>query len=217
MSVVQQMTTHEERRAYVRFERVAIENKAESLKQGKWVGRDVDMAYITPPDSGGREERILKVPTWIDQMEHEVLTGRLPQAWLERYKAQYAAWQNGQELPLEGTPIKGWGVLSPAQQETLIRMNIRTVEDLSQITEEGMRYVGAGSVELKRKANAWLAQLQDKGPLTVKMTAVEAENAVLKGSIEALQKQVAALMPAGPAPVAAPVPDEDDLPKGRKR
>ena len=72
-----------------------------------------------------------KIATWMESLDQEERNGRVPKAWVDNYKAAYRAWQNGQTLPLTGTPIKGWGVLSPAQSETLVRMNVLTVEDLA--------------------------------------------------------------------------------------
>lgn len=192
MSVVDVVTGRKEIPAIVRFERVPVEDKAASIREGRYVGKDVDFVYITPPYS--KDEIPKKVTSWIDQMRQQVQTQRLPQAWMDRYVAEYEAWKNGQELPLEGTPIKGWGVISPAQQEALIRSKVMTVEMLAKITDEGIKLVGMGTFELKNKAIAWLAQLQDKGPLTQEVATLKTDNAVLKGSIEHLEQKVLNLM-----------------------
>jgi hypothetical protein len=70
------------------------------------------------------------------------------------------------------------------------------------INDEGIRRIGMGGVDLKRKANAWLAQLQDKGPLTQKVASVEAENDQLRMQVETLAKQVSQLMTATQAPAS---------------
>jgi hypothetical protein len=46
---------------------------------------------------------------------------------------------------------------------------------------------------VKVKAKAWLSQLQDKGGLTVEMASLSKENALLKGSVETMQRQIANL------------------------
>ena len=188
MSAVGQIMDRKERPAYVRFERVPMEDKAESLKQGHYVAKDVDFALVTPPYS--KDIMKFKVDKWFPELEKQVMAGRMPKDWLEDYKRAYHAWQNGQELPPKGTPIKGWGVISPAQQETLIRMNILTVEDLMGINDEGMKRIGMGGLELKNKAAAWLSQLNDKGPLTQEMASLKTENVNLKTQVETLIKQV---------------------------
>jgi hypothetical protein len=181
-----------ERPAYVKFERVAVEDKAASVAAGRYVAKDVDMAYITPPYS--RDIFKMKVTDWLTNMRQDVANGRMPEEWAQNYRKAYEAWKNGQELPLNGTPIKGWGVISPAMQETLIRLNILTVEDLSTVTDEGQRAIGMGSIDLKNKAAAWLAQMNDKGSVTMKMAALEQQNAQLQGNVSTLERQVRELL-----------------------
>jgi hypothetical protein len=161
--------------AYVKFERVAIEDKAASLAAGHYVARDIDMAYITPPYS--KDIMKYKVVNWFEQLTTDVRNGRIPNEFLDKYRAAYTAWQQGQELPLDGFPIKGWGVCSPAQQETLIKMHVLTVEQLAAINDEGIFRLGMGGVDLKNKANAWLKAIKKAGPVTI-------ENAALKKQVE---------------------------------
>lgn len=191
MSIVGEVADRADRPAYVRFERVAVEDKAASDTAGHYVARDVDYALVTPPYS--KDVFKAKAGQWLDNMRQEVRNGRIPQEWADHYAKAYKSWQGGQELPLNGTAIRGWGVISPAQQETLIRMNILTVEDLSGINDEGVRRIGMGAPELKAKASAWLSQLKDKGPLTQEVAALKSENARLKANMASLEARVAAL------------------------
>lgn len=190
-AVVGDIFERKERAAHVRFERRAIEDKPASLLAGHYIGKDVEFALITPPYS--RDVFVTEVAHWLNTLDQDVRNGRLPAEWQDGYKKQLAAWRAGQDLPPVGSPIRGWGVLSPAQQEMLTSMNILTVEDLALMNDEGMRRIGMGGLELKNKAKGWLAQLQDKGPLTQEIAAVKAENAVLKTSLESLEAQVKAL------------------------
>jgi len=179
------------RMPYVRFERVPYEDKAASLQAGHYVAKDIDMANITPPYS--KDIMKYKVDSWFNQLTVDAQNGRIPSEWVEQYKKAYEAWKNGQELPLNGIPIKGWGVISPAQQETLIRMHVLTVEQLAEINSEGIGRIGMGGQDLKNKANAWLKSLKKSGGISI-------ENAELKKKvdsqefiIEQLEKKVQAL------------------------
>lgn len=171
-----------ERPALVRFKRVSVEDKEASLRENRYIAKDVDYALTTPPYSKDVHEE--KVTTWKARLDQEVKAGRLPAAWMDTYLEQYRRWTLGQEMPLNGTAIRGWGVISPAQQETLIRSNILTVEDLAGINDEGARRLGMGAIELKAKAKAWLATLNDRGPLTMRIAALEVENEALKAIVE---------------------------------
>jgi len=180
-----------ERPAYVRFERVAVEDKRASLQAGRYVGKDVDFALVTPPYS--KDIFKAKVVDWFQQLEKDMNDGRVPSEWVEAYRKQYQNWQNGQETPPNGTAIRGWGMISPAKTEALVRMNILTVEDLAGINDEGIKRIGMGGMELKNKARAWIAQVSDKGPLTQEVSALKEENDQLKRSIESLTKAVESL------------------------
>lgn len=185
------ITNREERPPLVRFERRPVENVAASKTEGRYVAMDVDFALVTPPYS--KDCVVHKVQNWLQNVRKNVQDGRTPQAWLEGWEKAYNAWKNGQEIPLRGTPIKGWGILSPAQQEMLIQINCPTVEDLADINDEGLKRIGIGGLDLKNKAKAWLASMKDHGGATMKIASLEAENATLKTSLEALERQVNAL------------------------
>ena len=176
----------------VRFERHLEEDKLASLAQGRAVTRDVDFAIITPPYS--KDEVFKEALAFLRDNKIKVANGGLTQEQADRYQRHYEAWKNGHELPLVGTPIRGWPVLTPAQQENLIRVNIPTVEYLSEANDEGLSRIGMGALEQKRKAIAWLAQATDKGPLTQHIAALQTENDVLKMSLATLTKQVEGLM-----------------------
>ena len=192
MSVGELIST-EERPPYVRFERQVVEDKAASLREGRYVGKDVDFVLVTP--AGSKDEMVSKVDRWFENMERNVRASppRINPRWLDLWKEGYNKWKNGQEMPLNGTPIKGWGMISPAMQETLIRMRCMTIEDLAVLNDEGLRRVGMGSMELRNKAKNWLQAIKDQGPLVTQVTALEQENKILKEQVETLITQVASL------------------------
>lgn len=188
MSIVGAMIDRKDVPAWVRFERRPIEDRAASQRDGKYIAKDVDYALVTPPYSKDVFEQI--ATEWLDQMRRDAKAGRLPQEFYERYTRAYEAWKRGEELPVDGTPIKGWAVISPAQMKNLIAINIVTVESLANVNEEGLRRIGMGSSELRDKAKAWLSQAKDKGPLTMENAALKAEVNALKTSNEHLESRV---------------------------
>jgi cell division protein FtsB len=194
MNAVGDVLERKERPAFVRFDRQAQEDKAASLREGHYVAKDVDYAYITPPYS--KDVMIFKVSNWFERLKHDAQNGRIPQEWVDHYHKQYESWKRGEEPALNGTPIKGWGMISPAQQDTLIRMSVLTVEDLAVMNDEGIKRIGMGAVGLKDKAAAWVSQNKDKGPLTQEIAALKARNRELESSVETLSKQVESLMTA---------------------
>lgn len=174
--------------AYVEFSTMAKELKKRSEEEGRYVAIDVDMVSVR--QIGATDSVIFEVDRWLAQNKAEVAGGRLPPEHAEHYKRLYERWKNGQELPLEGTPIKGWAVIPPSQQELIVRAGIRTVEDLATMNAEAMQKIGMGAVMLKNKAAAWTAQAKDKGPLTMQMSNLQAENDLLKLNLQKLTEQV---------------------------
>lgn len=185
------MQERKDRPAYVRFERRPVEDRSASTREGVYRSKDVDYALVTPPYSKDLFEQ--PAADWLEQMRKDAEGGRLPVEWYERYVMAYERWKKGEEMPLNGTPIKGWPVISPAQQKNLIALQILTVEDLAAVNDEGKRRMGMEAQQLQDKAKAWLAQAKDKGPLTMENAALKAENQALKTTVETLEAKVSHL------------------------
>lgn len=166
--------------AYVVFERQAIEDREATLKQGRYMTMDVDFAIVTPVGSRDRIPR--KVDEWFVVLDQYVKEGRMPAAWAQHYKDSYATWKKGEELPLAGTAIKGWQLLSPSEQANVISANILTVEDLANANDEAKQRMGMGALALCDRAKAWLKTAKDVGTTAM-------ENAAMKKKMETLEAQ----------------------------
>lgn len=177
-----------EKMPYVTFKREAEEDMKASREKGRYVPVDVDYACITTP--GTKDVLFERLPEFWDKKWDEVRNGRCPQAWLDKWKADYDRFKAGQEIPADGTPIRGWAMISPAQQEAIIRANILTVEDMATANDSALQMIGMGAVNVRYKAEAWLKQAKAKGPLTQEMAAVKKERDSLKIQVETLEKQV---------------------------
>ena len=181
----------EDRPSYVRFERKAVEDRAASDKAGHYVARDVDYALVTPVGSKDIIPRVAQ--DWLKMLDQQAKEERIPAKWVQMYKDAYAAWQKGEEIPVDGMPIKGWQLLSPVQQEAVIRANILTVEDLAQINGEAMTRIGMGALGLRDKAAAWLKAAGGTGKLASEMAALQAQNRALNDQNKKLSEDLQAL------------------------
>ena len=191
MDTVGNIAEREERPPYVRFEQRPVEDKPKSKAEGRYVAKDVDFALITPPYSKDLIE--VRVDRWLENEEANVKNGRIPPMWLERWKESYALWKKGCEIPLDGTPIKGWQMISPAQQEMILRTGIRTVEDLAGCNDEGKRRLGMGALELVQKARKWLDTAESTGKVAAMNAAHEKEIETLKKTITNLEENLKAV------------------------
>ncbi len=193
-----------ERPPFVTFEVRAEEDRQASIETGQYRAKDVDYALITPAGSKDRVERV--VADWFAHLAEQSAQGRFPAEWLEGYKHKYKLWKEGQELPVNGTPIKTWNVLSPAQCKTLLDLHVLTVEDLAAANEELLARIGMGSRSLQASARDWLASAKDIGATAAKLTDLNAqlESALARiKSLEAQNAQLQAAAASRPARAAA--------------
>lgn len=144
----------EDRPPYVTFEVRAVEDRQASIEQGRFVGRDVVYALITPMGSKDRIEQVAS--EWLQQLERDSREGRFPQAWLDAFKGAHKAFLEGREAPLNGTRLADWPGISPAQYRTLESLGVRTIEDLASANEELLMHLGMGGRSLKQRAQDWL-------------------------------------------------------------
>lgn len=173
------MELKEDRPAWVQFEVRAVQRRND---KGELVSVDVNFALVTPPYSRDCVELI--ADEWLAQCDVDVNAGRLPGAWRDQWKAKYEAWKKGQELPVDGMPLKNWSLITPAQLKNLLHLGHRSVEDVAGMNEEGMRAFGMGGLDLKNKAVAFLKAQSGPGK-------VAAENSALKVKLTELEQTVA--------------------------
>ena len=162
---------------YIQFGYEDLEDRAASIENGRYCTKPVAMVYITPP---GSKDQIPRVATeWFAQIEDAAsrrVDNAYPFDWIQGFKNQFAAWNNQEELPPDGTAIKTWPVLSPAERTTILQANVRTVEDLAAANEATLTLIGMGARALKQKAIDWLASANDIGKVAQELSALRAEN-----------------------------------------
>lgn len=192
------MEIAEDRPPYVAFEVRGVEDRDASIAAGMYKTKDVDLAIITPQGSKDRTERV--VSEWFENLELQVRQSRFKADWLRQYRGAYAAWKEGRELPLNGTPILTWPVLSPSQSKACLDAQVRTVEDLAQANEETIGRLGMGGRELKSKAVSWVTAAAGPGKVTEEIAALRASlsdansrNEALEAKLKELAAQVAKL------------------------
>lgn len=188
----------QERPPFVTFEVRAEEDRQASIDAGHYVTKDVDYALITPAGSKDRVERVAS--EWFVYLARQVDEGRFPAAWLDAFKSKYEAWKKGQEVPVSGTSVRQWNVLSPSQCKNLLDLHILTIEDLAAANEESLARLGMGGRDLQRRAREWLAASGDVGKVSERASALAAENEALKSRVAAMEAQIAQIAAAQTAP-----------------
>lgn len=142
---------------YVEFKRVALPDPVKSQELGRRVTKDVDFAFIMQPGSKDQVERVAE--EWLASIKQKAIDATAdayPDEWVKAFHDKYKAWKDGHDAPLNGTSVKEWAYLSPAQAENFISMGLLCIEDVAAMTEDAMNRFGMGARELREKAREWL-------------------------------------------------------------
>lgn len=185
------MQANEAKPAYVVFEQRTLENRNETEAQGKFVGRVVNFALITPQGSKDRIERV--ADEWLEYLKDQVGADRFPRTWYDAYVSIYKDWKEGREIPLNGTPILGWQAVSTQQQDLIIAANIRTVEDLANANDTAIHAIGMGGRALVEKAKTWLETANDTGKVAAELQSLRVKNETLETQNKNLQTKITEL------------------------
>lgn len=186
-----QMEIKDVERPYVSFATETEEDHLETKRVGTVQFVDRHYARVTP--RGSKDVQLERVDHWWPKLDQLINTGRMPGHWKAEWQAAFERYLKGQEIPVNGTAIRGWKLIPGAMQERLVQLNIYTVEDLANITAEARQHIGMGAVEMQRRAAAWLEQNRNSEGATIKMSELSKENEILKTSVASLEEKVKAL------------------------
>lgn len=96
----------------------------------------------------------------------------------------FEAWEKNREDPVEGTRIELFPVLTPAQIKTLRSAGVKSIEELAEMTEEGIKAMGMGARAQVEEAKAYLANAQDSGVVAKQVAALKVELDDVRESIK---------------------------------
>ena len=133
---------------HIRFATEAVEDRNKSIEAGHYVAMEVHHVYVTPVGSKDCFQKPVK--DWFAGLEQQVQEERFPREWLEKFRAGYDYWLKGEEIPVEGTPVKNWPVASPGEVASCVKLHILTVEALATCNDEAVRRLGMGGLALKQ-------------------------------------------------------------------
>lgn len=176
------MTMISENGALVQFVRDAVQNNYKSAQAGRPVFDEYDFIRIqTPGDTR----------TQVYRRANDQDKDRFPKAW--------AAYQQGLELPEEGTPIGMWPQATAAQVRELAHVHVRTVETLAALSDSSVQRLGPGYLQLRQQARHYLESAKNNADAT----RAQRENEELREQLRLMQEQIEALK-------AQKAADEDD-------
>lgn len=159
--------------ASVSFSLEAVEDTEASKLAGHVVYKDMELIIVTFPG-----DPPLKFPV---EEKHR-----------RSYPREYQAFKDGQELPIEGTPLEFWPMASKGVVANLKQNGIRTVEQLACVDGEAQRRLRSLS-EWIPKAKRWLEE-RSKNAGVSRIMALESQVEELKEYIKAQDNLVASLL-----------------------
>lgn len=168
-----------------------------------------------------------KVGTWHRVRKLKPLDGLDPvdreadhhQAMLARWSIvgpAYEAWKQGQALPVDGTPIAAWALLTPSQVDALKRVNVMTVEAIAEVSDSVLSQLRwPGARELPKLAKQFLegASAAEKDRQILEMQErMAAMEEMLTGKMESpAPKKRRGRPPKNPEPVEVSEPAESTV------
>lgn len=199
-------TVDNERPPYVAFEVRPVEDRTKSLEQGHYVAKDVIFAVVTRP--GGRDSSDFEAESWLKNLKNKADAGQVPQSWVEAFQKSFEAFKRNETLPEVGTPIKGWQLIAPSAQQTILQAGFRTVEELAAAPEQEIQRIGMGAMSFREKARSWLAEAKSVGVSVEKIADLSQKVADLTALTERLLEENKTLraksdQPLGQRPVLA--------------
>lgn len=198
---------------YVEFQMRAVEDRSESLKQGRYMTKDVPFIILVPHGSEGKQRIEQEYEVWLQKIKpmtgpkggsydgHYEVASRFNPDWVQKIETQFRLWKKGEQFEVEGTHLRNWPAISPAQLKNCLDMHLLTVEQLANAADDTVERLGMGGYTLRQRARDWLAA---QGGGSAK-TAIEMENlraevasrdvtiSSMKEQLEALQRQINAL------------------------
>lgn len=191
---------------HVDFYEDQLEDREASLAAGHYVGKPVNMVRVRQAGSKDSIERV--ADDWVDSLPRNPSV--LPQ-WVVHFNAMYDQFKRGLDPVADGTHIKMWPAVSPAESKTLLSAGVRTVEDLALANEPMLLRIGMGARALQQKAVAWLDSAKTTGKAAAELDELRVKVAQLIASDEEKNKQIAELRLKAPPAGAKAVADDDDF------
>jgi hypothetical protein len=158
----------QDKRLYVQFFVEAVQNNFKSLQEGRPIFDEVRMVRVMTPGS------------------RDIMVNKATIQYQQRFPKEWAAFLQGLDVPLEGTPIEEVPFLSVGQIAELKAINVRTLEGLAHMPDN-LAQQFMGNHALRQKALTYLQAAKDNAP-NIKM---QEELAKRDEELAELRKQLA--------------------------
>lgn len=129
----------------VKFFNKPVQDQAATQEQGRPVFKDV--CYVDIRTVGSKNGYVCRPARQDDK---------------NRFPRHYKAFLDRVEMPLEGTPLAEWTLISRSQAEEMAYLGVKTVEQLASVSDANIGVI-MGGFALKAKATEWLEAAKKNG------------------------------------------------------
>lgn len=164
-------------KVYAEFYMHPVQDHKKTIEEGRPIYQEVEYICINTP---GDKNSVIRRPVRVGH--HEKSDNR-------RFAAQYRQFKENKEQVLEGTPLKEWPLISQSQVLELEHYNIKTVEQLSELSDSHAQKL-MGYNKLRTQAASYLAAAKGDAP-TAQM---QEELNKAKEEADAMKEQMAEMM-----------------------
>src|SRR5258708_3342164 len=143
-------------RRIITFQHVEVQDEAATVQQGRPIFRTEERIEISFPGN-----------------QLNIWAGRVTDEHRQMYAREYEAFQRGEEVAREGTPIEELKVLNRAQVRELKYFDIFTIEDAASLSDATLQRMGMGGHRLREMAKKYLEQANGFAPIAELVAAKE--------------------------------------------
>jgi len=198
---------------HVKFVKRAVENRNKSIEAGHMVCDDVDYVVLTP--QGSRDSVEKPVKEWLALTIEQVREERMPAEWSDKFHSAYEHWKRGEEIPVDGTALANWPVITAAELQACKNIHILTLEELAVANDEAIRRLGMGGLALKQRAAKYLDAssgpgklISENAALSERLKASELRRESLEARVLALEAAVGGASPVRTIPAGPNIEDK---------
>ena len=172
----------------VTFKYQAMENAAESLKEGRPIFEDVEVCEIRAP--GMKDWKVFPAHFFSHWITDPFTGGQRQVTYSERFKHQYRQFREHAAQTKVGTPLDYAKFLTDARRAELRAVNVYTVEALAAVDGAELKNLGIGGRDLKNQAIAYLEETKSGAStkqIEVELEALRARNVILEEDVATLR------------------------------
>lgn len=151
-----------EKRVLVTFFTDAVEDKKETLAQGRPIFRNVDMVRINYPGDRNRELVARADEGYVYDTR---LRKMVPRPYREQFPNEWDLYKRGMSEQLVGTPISEIPFITAARREELKRQNVLTAEQYVQLDGAALRNLGMNAREEQAKIKEYIERASQAAPV----------------------------------------------------